>query len=353
MLNTDKIQASPTNVFGLMATPAVPCMLGGQISKPRLKAVPKAVNVAIGHHTLTSMSVPCEYWPATDTDHDYGYGYEAVYDPKQISLADAEQWVRAQLAEQGVNVAQFINQDEHTETVDAIAAPIRAEAEQILTQCCQRRPDRDPATGDLLSGVEDTDETFRDRLVCVERHGHDGDHRDAMRRTWPRTVQDGEPATESGPATTPAAGIIAQLKANADAANKAGLGSPALDAFNAKVIRLVSKSSNPEATIGELAQLLHREPIRTTNCRLFPAWCVETGPHYDHVSADVKVIDAEGEDVVDARILYLSDTSPIVCIGQSDFTADEARMKAAELRGFADRIDELSGHVDKAHAPRA
>lgn len=67
-------------------------------------------------------------------------------------------------------------------------APIRAEAEQILTQCCRRRPDRDPATGDLLSGVEDTDDTFRDRLLCVERHGHDGDHHDAMRRTWPRRV---------------------------------------------------------------------------------------------------------------------------------------------------------------------
>lgn len=66
------------------------------------------------------------------------------------------------------------------------AAPIRAMAGQILTQCCQRRPDRDPATGDLLSDVEDTDETSLDRLLCVEDHGHDGDHRDFMRRTWPR-----------------------------------------------------------------------------------------------------------------------------------------------------------------------
>jgi hypothetical protein len=148
--------------------------------------------------------------------------------------------------------------------------------------------------------------------------------------------------------TTPAERIIGQLKANADAANKAGLGSPAVDAFNAKVIRLISGSPDPEATIGELAQLLGREPVRTTNCRLFPAWCVATGPHYDHVSADIKVIDTKGEDVIDARILYFSGSTPTVSIGQSDFTADQARMKAAELRGFADRIDELSGHVDKA-----
>lgn len=148
--------------------------------------------------------------------------------------------------------------------------------------------------------------------------------------------------------TAPAERIIAQIKANAEVADKAGLGGPAVDAFNAEVIRLVSASPDPEATIGELAQLLGREPIRTTSCRLFPAWCIEAGPHYDHVSADVKVIDTKGEDVIDARVLYLSDSSPIVCIGQSDFTADEARMKAAELRGFADRIDELAAHVEAA-----
>lgn len=140
--------------------------------------------------------------------------------------------------------------------------------------------------------------------------------------------------------------IIAQIKANADAADKAGLGGPAVDAFNAEVIRLVSESPDPDATIGELAQLLAQEPSTTTKCRLFPAWCIETGPHYDHVSADAKVIDTKGEDVIDARVLYLSDTSPIVCIGQSDFTADEARTKAAELRCLADRIDELATHVE-------
>jgi hypothetical protein len=160
-------------------------------------------------------------------------------------------------------------------------------------------------------------------------------------------------ATESGSATTPAADIIAQIHANADAANKAGLGGPAMDAFNAEVIRLVSESPNPEATVGELAQLLHREPVRTTSCRLFPTWCIETGPHYDHRSTDHTITDMRGEDILDARILHFSGSTPTVCIGQSDFTPEQAREKAGELRCLADRIDELAAHVEAAPAPRA
>lgn len=78
----------------------------------------KTVNVAIGR--TADLSVPCEFWATTDTDYDgYGYGYEAIYDPKRISLADAEKWVRTQLAEQGVNVGQFINEDEPEDETEA------------------------------------------------------------------------------------------------------------------------------------------------------------------------------------------------------------------------------------------
>lgn len=42
MSNTDQtIQAPTTNTFGLMATPAVPCILAGQATKPRIKAEDK------------------------------------------------------------------------------------------------------------------------------------------------------------------------------------------------------------------------------------------------------------------------------------------------------------------------
>lgn len=54
------------------------------------------------------------------------------------------------------------------------------------TQCCARRPDRDQLNGRRLDGLEDTDETFKDRLLCVEQHDHDSDHRDTLGRTWLR-----------------------------------------------------------------------------------------------------------------------------------------------------------------------
>lgn len=54
-------------------------------------------------------------------------------------------------------------------------------------QCCARRPDRDQLNGHRLDGQKDTDETSVDRLLCVEQHDHNGDHRDALRRTWART----------------------------------------------------------------------------------------------------------------------------------------------------------------------
>ncbi|MBT2470266.1 hypothetical protein J7E97_20910 [Streptomyces sp. ISL-66] len=55
------------------------------------------------------------------------------------------------------------------------------------SQCLQRRPDRDPLTGDRLFGRPDTDDTFADRLPCTRQHSHNGDHRDALARAWQRT----------------------------------------------------------------------------------------------------------------------------------------------------------------------
>ncbi|MFE7652486.1 hypothetical protein ACFU6M_06095 [Streptomyces bottropensis] len=165
MLNTDPIQAT-TNVFGLMATPAPACMLAGQASKPRLKAVPKTVNVAIGR--TTDLTVPCEYWAASDTDYDYGYGYEAIYDPKRISLADAEKWVSNQLAEQGVKVAEFINEDETEATRSRILDQWNevaelAKARGTHTPAVKRFHDEMA----LLLAVTPDPAATLDRLLCV------------------------------------------------------------------------------------------------------------------------------------------------------------------------------------------
>lgn len=54
------------------------------------------------------------------------------------------------------------------------------------SQCLERRPDRDPLTGDRVDGQPDNDDTWPDRLLCVQQHGHSGDHRDALGRNWQR-----------------------------------------------------------------------------------------------------------------------------------------------------------------------
>ncbi|SOD67678.1 hypothetical protein SAMN06297387_1335 [Streptomyces zhaozhouensis] len=54
------------------------------------------------------------------------------------------------------------------------------------TQCLERRPGRDPLTGNRADGQPDTDDTWPDRLLCVQQHGHSGDHRDALGRNWQR-----------------------------------------------------------------------------------------------------------------------------------------------------------------------
>ncbi|MEW2421289.1 hypothetical protein AB0911_12175 [Streptomyces nigra] len=65
------------------------------------------VTVAIGAApSLVSRSM--ELWATPDMDD---YAYEAVYDPSCVSLAEAEASVRAQLAEYGVQVAGFLNED--------------------------------------------------------------------------------------------------------------------------------------------------------------------------------------------------------------------------------------------------
>lgn len=67
----------------------------------------KGVIVAIGG-TCVSHGEPLDLWATPDWD---AHAYEAVYDPSRISLADAEASVRTQLAEFGVQVASFLNED--------------------------------------------------------------------------------------------------------------------------------------------------------------------------------------------------------------------------------------------------
>lgn len=278
MLNTDQtIQAPTTNVIGLMATPAVPCILDGQASKPRTKAVPKTVNVTIGRNT--GLTVPCEYWAATDTDYDYGYGYEAIYDPKRISLADAEKWVRDRLDEQGVKVAQFIDEDE-----------VEATRRRMLDQ-------------------------------------------------WNE---------------------VAEL------AKTRGVHTPAVERFHDEMALLLAVAPDPAATLDRLLLVFAREHAKNTPdaCHVYPGLCVikdgengdsvdANGRHFDHGGRAITVPDSKcpEDPEIWAEFCHVSSgTPPHIGFMGSDLTTAQAREKAAQLRKFADEMDQLADQVDVALA---
>jgi hypothetical protein len=66
-------------------------------------------------------------------------------------------------------------------------SPLRTALTGLVgSQCLERRPSRDPLTGDRVDGQPDTDDTWPDRLLCTQQHGHSDNHRDALGRNWQR-----------------------------------------------------------------------------------------------------------------------------------------------------------------------
>ncbi|MEV6803174.1 hypothetical protein [Streptomyces sp. NPDC051129] len=65
------------------------------------------VAIGVGYGPLAHRE-PLQLWATPDMDQ---YAYEAVYDAAQITLGDAEQDIRAQLAEYNVHVTGFLNED--------------------------------------------------------------------------------------------------------------------------------------------------------------------------------------------------------------------------------------------------
>lgn len=66
-------------------------------------------------------------------------------------------------------------------------SPLRTALTSLVgSECLERRPGRDPLTGDRMDGHPDTDDTWFDRLPCTHQHGHTDHHRDALGRSWKR-----------------------------------------------------------------------------------------------------------------------------------------------------------------------
>ncbi|MFJ3620844.1 hypothetical protein ACIPSH_22235 [Streptomyces iakyrus] len=66
-------------------------------------------------------------------------------------------------------------------------SPLRTALTGLVgSECLERRPGRDPLTGDRMDGQPDTDDTWSDHLPCTQQHGHNANHRDALGRNWRR-----------------------------------------------------------------------------------------------------------------------------------------------------------------------
>jgi hypothetical protein len=154
--------------------------------------------------------------------------------------------------------------------------------------------------------------------------------------------------------SSPAARVIAQLKANHVAANAVGLGSPALDTWYETITEIVTDSQDPVATIGAIAQLISRERGKELACQLYRD-CTETGPHFDHCRHNLKVAGSDEYPVLEAGMVALSggDMQPIIYISNEEFAdAVSVRAKTAELRSLLDQIDEMADRVFADHEGR-
>jgi hypothetical protein len=77
-------------------------------------------------------------------------------------------------------------------------------------------------------------------------------------------------------------------------------------------------------------------------------WCAEPGLHDDHAGAEHTITDTRGEEVIGTQLLYFSGSTPTVAVGESDFTPDQARTTAVELRALADTIARLADTAEQA-----
>ncbi|GAA1090363.1 hypothetical protein [Streptomyces javensis] len=66
-------------------------------------------------------------------------------------------------------------------------SPLRTALTGLVgSECLERRPGRDPLTGDRLDGQPDIDDTWSDHPPCTQQHGHGGNHCDSLGRNWQR-----------------------------------------------------------------------------------------------------------------------------------------------------------------------
>lgn len=145
-----------------------------------------------------------------------------------------------------------------------------------------------------------------------------------------------------------------------------GIYTPAMDAFMNEVSRLVAASPDPAATFDEVLNVISRERAKTAQpCHVYPGLCTaqdadagdavdERGRHYDHGGDSHYVpgleIPEDGDPEIWAAFTHLSAGTPCIGFMGFDLTPAQARVKAQEMRRFADEVDALANQVEAAVA---
>lgn len=103
-----------------------------------------------------------------------------------------------------------------------------------------------------------------------------------------------------------------------------------------EITRIVMESGDPSGAARQVLDLVQK-------CSTH-GWCVETGDHYDHASDPVTVRTTKDDEppYLDAHILHLSGSRPIIGFGGADLTADQARAEVAKMREFADKVEAMA-----------
>ncbi|MDX2948176.1 hypothetical protein PV383_37295 [Streptomyces caniscabiei] len=146
-----------------------------------------------------------------------------------------------------------------------------------------------------------------------------------------------------------------------------GTYTPAMKAFMDEVTRLVATSPDPAATFDEVLNVISRERAKNTTqpCHVYPGLCTavdgedgnevdENGRHYDH-GGDMHFvpgleIPGDGDPEIWAAFTHVSGGTPWIGFMGFDLTPEQARVKAQEMRQFADEVDALADQVETAVA---
>ncbi len=117
-------------------------------------------------------------------------------------------------------------------------------------------------------------------------------------------------------------------------------------AFMDAVAREIRKAGDAPDVLADVLAVLEKAKTPKAPCDVH-RWCVETGHHYDHISActSATCTDAYGREVLPVNVI---DWGKGVKIGllDEDLTPVEARGRIAEIRAHLDTVEALVADVE-------